>query len=330
MSGVLGTAPPEPGRGGRTGRHTLTGMAQVGPTGEQWTLRHGDQRAVVVELGGGLREYTVDGVDVVAGYRADELPDIGRGQQLAPWPNRVGDARYAFDGTEHRLAATEPDRGNALHGLVRWSAWQLAERTEDRLTVTHRLFPQPGWPGLLDLRTTYRLAPDGLAVHVEAGNPGAVAVPFGYGAHPYLCVGATRYDDVVVEVPATQYLPLDPDRLLPGALAEVAGTRFDLRGASSLAGRALDTAFTGLDRGTDGRWRVRVGAGDRTALVWGDAAFGWVQLYSGAAADEVRAARGVAVEPMSCPPDALRTGTDLVVLAPGQSWQGSWGIARVR
>src|SRR4029453_14432152 len=88
------------------------------PTGDQWTLRVEDQELVVVEVGGGMRTYTVGGGDVLAGYRADEPCRAGRGQVLMPWPNRLRDGRFSFGGAEHVLAITEPARGNASHGLV--------------------------------------------------------------------------------------------------------------------------------------------------------------------------------------------------------------------
>jgi aldose 1-epimerase len=43
-------------------------------------------------------------------------------------------------------------------------------------------------------------------------------------------------------------------------------------------------------------------------------------------ADVVARGRAVAIEPMTCPADALNTGTDLIELKPAASWSGSWGI----
>src|SRR5688572_16046008 len=113
----------------------------IAPTGEQWRLSTARDELVVVEVGGGLRTWTRDGVAILAGYAEDAPCTSGRGQQLVPWPNRIRDGRYSFDGVERQLPLTEVDLGNASHGLVRWAPWGLVERTGTSLTVGHRLFP---------------------------------------------------------------------------------------------------------------------------------------------------------------------------------------------
>ncbi len=296
----------------------------VNPTGRQWTVSHGPWETTVVEVGGGLRTLTRDGVEILAGYALDETCASGRGQQLMPWPNRIRDGRYAFAGTDHQLSITEVPRANASHGLVRWALWELLDRTESSLTVGYRLHPQPGWDGHLDLTTTYRLDDNGLQVTVTARNLGPSAAPFGYGAHPYLATGDTALDDVVLTVPADRYVEVD-ERMLPVATHPVDGTDLDFRSARAVAGTDLDTAFTDVRRDADGAWRVTVASADRSVTLWGDEAFGWLQVFT----DIVRLGKGrpgVAVEPMSCPADAFNSGEDLTVLEPGDAWTGTWGI----
>jgi aldose 1-epimerase len=299
------------------------------PSGEQWTLTAGDQQAVVVEVGGGLRTYTVDGLDILAGYRRDEQARAGRGQLLVPWPNRVRDGRYTFRGRTHQLPLSEPPLANANHGLVRWALWSVEERSAASLTVGYRLHPQPGWPGHLDLAVTYDLQYTGLLVSSRAVNTGSEAVPFGYGAHPYLALGETSLGDVVLTVPAAERVLVD-DRMLPVGTEPVAGTEFDLRGGRPLGATRLDTAYTALERDARGRWRVRLGglAGRPDVSLWADGAFGWVQVFTRHGEDAgVQGVRGIAVEPMSCPADAFNSGQGLVVLEPGDSWSGQWGVS---
>ena len=106
------------------------------PSGEQWQIEHGDLVAVVTEVGGGLRSLRLGDLDVVAGYEADEMASSGRGQVLVPWPNRLRDGRYEMDGTTHELPITEPETGNASHGLTRWEGWRLRERHDDAVVVS--------------------------------------------------------------------------------------------------------------------------------------------------------------------------------------------------
>src|SRR5262249_295714 len=114
------------------------------PSGTQHVIRHGRQRAVVGEGGGGLREYGVDGFPVLDGFGPDEMATAGRGQVLAPWPNRLADGRYHVDGQVHQVPLSEPAEHNAIHGLVRWSGWDLIEAGESAVRMGHVLWPQTG------------------------------------------------------------------------------------------------------------------------------------------------------------------------------------------
>lgn len=294
------------------------------PTGEQHTISSGEHRATVTELGAGLRRYAVAGRDVLRGYAEATPVSAGAGQHLLPWPNRVRDGRYPWAGTEQQLVLSEPKRHNASHGLVRYVPWRLVDRGTDTVTLAVRVFPQPGWPGTLEAQVAYRVGQDGLTVTVSATNLGTDPFPFGYGAHPYLTVGEERVDEVTLTVPAATRLEVD-DRMLPVARQPVAGGDLDLRDGPVLGRRLLDTAYTDLDRDADGRWTVRLSRGERWAEVWGDEAFRWAQVFTG----DVHRDVGIAVEPMTCGPDALNPGPthdDLLVLGPGDTFRASWGL----
>ena len=169
------------------------------PSGTQWTLSAHDQELVVVESGGGIRSYRVGGEDVLFGYDEAAKCDAGRGQHLIPWPNRIRDGVYTFADKKQQLPLTEPARNNASHGLTRWANWHLVEQSGDRLVVGYQLLPQPGWDGILDLTITYELTGEGLVVTPAATNAGSAAVPFGYGAHPYLTAGEESVDELRLE-----------------------------------------------------------------------------------------------------------------------------------
>jgi aldose 1-epimerase len=283
-------------------------------------------------VGGGLRTYAFRGHDVLAGYPPDARCLAGRGQLLMPWPNRIRDGRYSFGDQEHQLALTEPDRGNAIHGLTRWALWSVpsqAERAEDTITLECRLRPQQGWEWSLDLWVTYALTGDGLVVTPRARNVGTCAAPFGFGAHPYLSVGESRVDEVRLGIPALSLLEVD-DRLLPTGLAAVDGTDQDFRHPRLVGERALDTAYTNVVADADGRWRVSLAHPDtgRAVTLWADAAaYPWLQVFTGdSLPPAARRTTGIAVEPMTCPPDAFNSGDGLLVLEPGREFAASWGI----
>ncbi|HEY1366152.1 MAG TPA: aldose 1-epimerase family protein [Gaiellaceae bacterium] len=297
-------------------------MSPAAPSGEQIELAAGDQKAVVVEVGGGLRTYAAAGRDLLFGYGRYELCASGRGQVLAPWPNRLEDGSYEFDGRRHELPLDEPERRNAIHGLVRWAAWRVKERGPSRVTLEHVLHPRPGYPFSLALELEYTLSSDGLTVETRATNVGSDPCPFGAGAHPYLRV-AESADDVVLTVPAGRVLSND-ERGLPAGIQEVEGTQLDFRRPRPIGAEKIDNTFTGLDRDGDGRARVELTGPSGAATVWADGAYPWVQVFTGDLPDVRR--EGVAVEPMTCPANAFRTGESLIRLEPGASFTGSWGI----
>ncbi len=298
------------------------------PSGLQFLIGHGRHQAVVTEVGATLRSYTVDGADVVAGFPLDQLAPSSRGQVLAPWPNRLGDGRYAFDGRNARAALDEPERRNAIHGLVRWMAWDLVSSVQNVAVLATTLHPQPGYPWRVDLTVEYRLGRDGLTVTTEARNRSDTPAPFGLGFHPYLTLGTPTVDTVRLLLPARRRLVTD-ERQLPTGDATVAGTEFDFASARPLGPTRLDTAYTDLVRGPDGRALVELDHPDDgpSLTLWVDGTFKYLMVFTADTVESVPARRAsVAVEPMTCPPDALRSGTDVLTLEPGGSWRGSWGI----
>ena len=297
----------------------------IAPSGEQLELVVGEQRATVVEVGGGLRSYSIGGREILDGYDVDEPAPSGRGQVLVPWPNRIEDGTYAFDGREHRLPLNEPEAGNAIHGLVRWNAWTVRERTADRAVLAHVLHPHPGYPFTLDLEVDYALGPDGLTVRTHATNLGPDACPFGAGNHPYLHAGGGLVDGLVLRLPASTVLDADA-RGIPTGSAPVEERGLDFREPRAIGDTVLDHAFTGLERDGDGLTRVELEHpdGGRTVL-WADDAYAYLQVFTGDPLPDV-ARRSLAVEPMTCPPNAFRTGEALVRLEPGESWTGTWGV----
>ena len=299
--------------------------ARVAPTGEQVELVHGDQRAVVVEVGGGLRAYAAGQRELLDGYDVDAMSTSGRGQLLIPWPNRLQDGRYEFDGRRHQLALSEPEHGNAIHGLVRWTRWFVREREADRVLLEHVLHPQPGYPFSLALEVEYALAADGLSVRTTATNIGVDACPYGAGVHPYLTVGTPSVDAAILTSPGATVIRSD-DRGLPVGTDPVERTPFDFRRARAIAATTLDHAFTDLERGDDGLARVELRHPDgRGVVLWVDEGYRYLMLFTGDPLPDV-GRRSLAVEPMTCPPNAFRTGESLVRLEPGVTHTARWGL----
>ncbi|HKE64437.1 MAG TPA: aldose 1-epimerase family protein [Micromonosporaceae bacterium] len=296
------------------------------PSGRQWQIESGSQTAVVVEVGGGLRAYQADGEDVVDGYADDTLCPGSAGQVLQPWPNRIRDGRFTVDGTEYQLSLNEPATHNAIHGLARWVRWNAIDVAPDAITVGCDLAPEPGYPWPLRLRTRWSVGPDGLRADHEATNHGSSAAPFGLGVHPYVYLPGATVDDLELTLPAHSRLLVD-GRLLPIGAAKVAGDAYDFTTTRRIGTIELDTAFGEVEHGSDGTSTAVLAAPDgRSRTVWADGGFHWWQVFTGDTLHGERHRRSVAIEPMTCPPDAFRSGRDVVSIEPGETWRGSWGI----
>jgi aldose 1-epimerase len=295
------------------------------PSGDQIGIRNGDQRAVVAEVGGGLRTYSVAGRELLDGYGADEMSTSGRGQVLLPWPNRIRDGSYEFEGRRHQLAINDTKTQNAIHGLVRWVAWRVAQHEPHRVVMQHLLHPQPGYPFSLEVEIEYLLSSEGLRVGTTATNVGAGPCPYGCGAHPYLRTGTQMVDSLTLRVPGSTVL-LSDDRGIPVASESVEGTEYDFRRPRQVAATRLDNAFTDLERDGDGLARVSLSDSEGGGLtVWVDEAYRYLMLFTGDPLPDVNR-RSLAVEPMTCPPNAFRTGEALIRLEPGRSFTSTWGI----
>ena len=295
------------------------------PSGEQVEIVHDDQRAVIVEVGGGLRSYSVADRDVLDGYGPDEMCASGRGQLLMPWPNRLEDGCYRFEGRDHQLPLNEPANRNAIHGLVRWASWHVAERDPERVVMEHVIRPQPGYPFTVGLSVEYTLSDLGLSVRSTATNLGQSRCPFGAGAHPYLKLDARVVDSLSLHVPAESVLQ-SGERSLPNGSIPVEGTEFDFRLPRPVGSLKLDNCFTDLERDGDGRVRVALhDPSGRSAILWAGQGYDYVMVFSGDPLPDV-ARRSIAVEPMTCPPNAFRSGESVITLEPGAAFTAEWGI----
>jgi aldose 1-epimerase len=300
----------------------------VAPSGEQFEIRSGEQRAVVVEVGGGLRTYVVGDREILDGYDVAAACDGARCQTLVPWPNRVQDGKWTWRGVDQQLALTEPEQHNAIHGLVRWMPWSVLDRSESAVTLSCTSHPQPGYPWTIEVRNAWSLHDDGLAVETLVVNHSDTDAPVAAGFHPYITVGTASINDALLTVPGQTRL-LTGSQQIPTGRESVAGTAYDFRDARPLGDLKIDHTYTDLQRGADGRCRLQLAAPDGgiAVTVWVDEAYPYLEVFTGdALPDPARRRQGLGVEPMSVPPNAFVTGEALSVVRPTESWQGHWGV----
>jgi aldose 1-epimerase len=292
-------------------------------SGEQYTLSHGSYTATIASVGASIRSLVFEGRDLIVPFDADALRPAFRGATLAPWPNRVIDGVYSFGGVDYVLPLTEPKRGHALHGLVAWQNFALVSQVSNRLAIATTVEAQDGYPFRVDVLVEFTLDDDGLHTLVTGTNTGRIAAPWGAAPHPYLVAGAGRVDDWTFALPASRVITVSEERLLPLDEIDVAGTEFDFQSPRAIGSTFIDHAYTGLTQ-----HEARVTNGDTGVVMTWDSACPWVQVHTADRDDTPEISRiGLAVEPMTCPPDSFNSGTDLISLAPGESSSAGWSIA---
>ena len=293
----------------------------------EYKIRAGEYTATIAAHAGALRELRHRERDLIVPFpEGGPIPDY-RGIVAAPWPNRIAGGRYTFDGAEYEVPINETDRGCALHGLVFPLDWTLESLDESSVTLSCSPEPTAGYPHELRVAVEYRLAEDGLHSTVTARNLGGTAAPYGVCPHPYLVAGLSPLDEWVLEIPAGTFLEVTPDRLLPKETRSVDGHGFDFRAPRAIGGTEIDHAFTDIafDGGGQARVLVREPGGTGVGMSW-DRTCRWLQVHT---ADKLPTAPnrlGLAVEPMTCPPDAFNSGVDLIRLEPGATHEASWSI----
>jgi len=287
--------------------------------GERYPISAGGYRAEIAEVGAALAGLWLDERPVTVPADPQQLPPKSSGTVLVPWPNRIRDGRYRFDGSEFQLPLSEPATGNAVHGLVRWVSWRAVDRQPSAISMGYDLVAQPGYPFEVRLELRYALDPTaGLSVQLTASNTGRRPAPFGAGFHPYLDLAEHQLDTAELLVPASTVLVTD-DQQIPVGHRPVAGTRFDFQRLHPIGEVRLDHGFTDLTVNA-----AVLRTADRSVELHWEPTFDHLQVFTPPFITPGRNA--VAIEPMSCAADAFNSGEGLVRLAPGASWSGGWGI----
>ncbi|MCS3429205.1 aldose 1-epimerase family protein [Leucobacter aridicollis] len=327
------------------GAEIREGSSTILAYGEAYSLRHGDVEAEIVSIGASLRRLRVRGRDLVVPFGADETRPAYRGALLAPWPNRIVKGVYRYGDREYRVPINEPSRGHALHGLLAWhrflpvegAAASAPSRTlsDTELTLEAVIDPSDGYPWRVRVRSTFTLDEAGLTQRVTAINESDTEAPWGTGPHPYLRAPSGTLDSWTLELPAASVLEVSEPGLAPLSVAPVDAvdaSRFDFRTPRQIGAAQIDHAFTDLVWDSEDLATVALTDqnGDGVEMTWGPGC-PWVQIHTADLSVPECTRIGLAVEPMTCSPDAFNDHdygfeTGLVRLAPGGAHQVSWRI----
>lgn len=297
----------------------------------------GGARAVFALRGATLLDWQVEdggeGLALTDGYRsAAELADQNgvRNGILAPFPNRIAEGRYRFDGVTHDLLPGVTGERLIYHGFLRELDLAVVE-TQASDTGASVLFAgeiradaRPGYPYALAFEVRASLGTRSIGLTITATNVGDRAAPYAAGWHPYFRLGDAPLDALELTVPATHSVVTDR-KLLPLA-GEAAflpvdhSPLTDFRAPRRLGALVLDGCYAGATADEDGliRSTLRDPASGRQLTVWQRS--GLVHLFTGdTLARDPR--RALAIEPVEAMTDAFNRPdcADRIRLEPGAS-----------
>lgn len=305
-------------------------MSLASMSGDRYLLTARGYSAEVVQCGATLRTLTFDGRPLVLPFGLDEVRPDMRGAVMLPWPGRIEDGRYTFDGVEHQLPLTEPRTSNAIHGLVGWAPFEVVALDQSSVALRYLMLPQAGYEFALQVDVSYALDPaTGLTARIGATNIGSSAAPYAAANHVYFVAGDGTVDDWTLELPAQTYYASPGPRSLPDGPYPVTGSELDFRSARRIGPVRLNHSFTGGERDADGWGTAGILAADGHGVrVRWDAAAPWIHPFSydlpGGASRTA-----LALEPMTSPPNSFNSGVDLIHLEPGAEHAFTMSIAAV-
>ena len=252
------------------------------------------------------------GRPLIEQYDPKDIRNMYHGDLLAPWPNIIRDGIYAIRATKFQLAINKVAKNNSLHGLINALTWKVAIRSDSAVRLRTTLEISEQYPTSIDFEVEHELVDKGLIWKLLATNTGEQEVPYGASIHPYLVADPqATVNEWKLQMPSTQYLEVDPERLWPTSLIECSTRNFDFHKGKNIEDLIIDHAFK-IDS-KDQRQRVELTSTKGTG-VWMeyDSTSKWIQIHTSDRDNGIGSLKCLAVEPMSCPPDAFNSGIDIV------------------
>jgi aldose 1-epimerase len=287
--------------------------------------KSGHQLCLLPEYGAIVLDLQLGGVAVLDGYQTPQeviQNNWAKNTVLYPFPNRLKDGSYQWDGQLYRFFINESLTHTALHGFGQDKPMKItALETEEQAANITCLYTdygtQEGYPFRFSVEISFHLSDkSGLNVELTLRNHDEQAIPAGLGWHPYFSLGA-KADVYRMQLPPCRLVGND-ERMLP------TGKSYEYDEFSHLN----PIGITVLDNcfelpGNEGRAEAILQGEKGTLHYWQETGVGkcnYLQVF-------IPPARHcVALEPMTCAPDAFNNGLGLAKLAPGEMLRARFGV----
>jgi aldose 1-epimerase len=278
----------------------------------------------ISSLGAALLNYRVGNKDVVVSFVDNEgYTSVYSGIVLLPYPNRLEDGIYEYNGTNYSTSVNEFDNNNNLHAQAEFHNFQILNQSDDSITLGLRMPLHYGYPFDIYTEVTYTLGEEGLSIATVAKNLSTTTAPWGLGFHPWFAVRG-EYADAALEVQANSRVTVN-QRMLPTGEVAVDG-KYDLRTLQGLGDNQYDDAFLDFSNSESEPAVTLRGADGHETYVYADKTLPVFQICTRADQTETGLQNTVAIEPCTCYANAFKTGRLLIELAPEQVQQSRWRI----
>jgi aldose 1-epimerase len=152
-------------------------------------VRGADRCDILPHIGGSIGAWSVDGQPMLraasgAGIAARD-PFGMASFPLVPYSNRIGNAKFEWDGKVIALARNFPPEPHAIHGVGFERPWVCSARTTDSVLLTLLHQPDENWPWAFEARQRITIAERELTLDLTAVNLAPRPVPLAFGHHPY-------------------------------------------------------------------------------------------------------------------------------------------------
>lgn len=284
----------------------------------------GDNYAKIIpDFGANLIELQLKSHQILDGFKTEEQLEANeksRGNHLLPFPNRIKDGRYQFEGKEYQLPINKPKEQNAIHGFTWDKPFRITDETVSQHAADIKLEYHyegtlAGYPFPFLARYRYELNNEALSIHITVINKGHSNMPVGVGWHPYFTFHKP-VDYLQLQLPVCNILSVD-DRMIPTGESKPL-SNFDT--LQTIGKTEFDTAFELKGEHENYETRLRDKEKGTVIIIQQNSAFNYLQVYI--PPDR----KSIALEPMTCPANAFNSRDGLIVLKPGESIEGEISV----
>jgi aldose 1-epimerase len=296
----------------------------------------GEFVSILPYLGGSINQMVLRNgkelVEIIDGYASPEdaqenLMTTFKGSNLFPFPNRIADGKYTFRGQNLQLPLNFPQEKNAIHGLIYDKELKVIDKEDGeigcKLLFEYKADETEGYPFQYHLKVSYRFTENhGFECKVKVTNLIDQSIPVGHGWHPYFRLGNVPIKELYLSFPAKEILKVDKRNIPTGETIPYG----NFNKSKLIGDTILDNCFHLTEE--DGKAEITIMNSDQNMgyKIWQETGiykYNYLQVYT------PPHRRSIAIEPMTCAPDAFNNKSGLIVLSPLESFTAQWGIIKL-